>query len=138
MMKHLLLLPLATLIAAPAALGVPLDLDNPQGIAALYSVGGGPGEDHSFVVCTDGTGYRLEVQANATWTEFVASPVPLGEVVDWTPWLLCTTDNRWFARSDVRSPWEEFGVDLDIPAPECLQPVGVRGKGLGALKEVFK
>jgi len=45
---------LAIITLSVEAQAVKLDLDNPNGIAALYSVGSGIAEDQTFVVCTKG------------------------------------------------------------------------------------
>jgi len=113
---------------------MPLDLANPNGIAALYVVGSGIAEDQTFVVCTDGRGYYTEITEANTWVLSQVAPVPLSEVVDWTPWILYTTDGRWFARSSVPDAWEEMGVDMATPPPPCFAPVGTGNRSLGAIK----
>lgn len=117
---------------------ISLDLDNPNGIAALYSVSSAVDEGQTFVVCSDGTGYHLEIQETASWLPFTASPVPLSEVMDWTPWMLYTTDGRWYARSGVSQPWEQFGVDIQIAPPPCYSPVGASTESAGSLKAKFR
>ena len=120
------------------AQAVKLDLDNPNGIAALYSMGSGIAENRTFVVCTDGTGYHMEVQEFTNWEPFVVSPVPIAEVVEWTPWMLYTSDGRWFARHSVMAVWEEMGVELTAPAPPCFEPVESDKQSFGDMKQMFK
>jgi len=129
---------IAILALSVKAQAVKLDLDNPNGIAALYSMGSGIAENRTFVVCTDGTGYHMEVQEFTTWEPFVVSPVPIAEVVEWTPWMLYTTDGRWFARHSVAAVWEVMGVELTAPAPPCFEPVGSENQSFGDMKQMFK
>ena len=136
-MRILLLVNLLILAAAPA-MGMKLDLDNPNGIAAMFPSSEGRDEDITFIVATDGSGYYGEVQEYGTWFTFNPSPVPLEEVVDWTPWILYTVDGRWFARGDATGVWEEMGVDMEMPTPPCFQPVANETTPLGGVKGLYR
>ena len=136
-MKNLLPV-LFVLFCVNGASAIPLDLDNPNGIAVLYSTGGAIGEDQTYVVCVDGTGYRLRIEETTDWVPFNPSPVPLSDVMNWTPWMLYTNDGRWFARGSSTDPWEEFGVDIQIPIPPCYQAVANEKQSLGSLKSNFR
>ena len=100
-------------MVASSAAAVPLDLGNANGIAALYVLPPWPQQagqmrERVFVVCSDGRGYRAGL-VGSLWgwaDDFIPSPVPLAEVADWTPWILYTTDGRWFKRDDALGAWE--------------------------------
>jgi hypothetical protein len=125
-------------IAVSNAAAVTLDLNNPNGIAALYVIDS-QGVGQTYVVCTNGTGYWLPHNFMAEWRPFTPSPVPLGDVADWTPWTLYTTDGRWFFRSSIPDAWEQSGVGNGTPlSPPCFAPVGMSGKSLGDVKSLFR
>ena len=121
-----------------SAAGMKLDLENPNGIAALYSVGSGIAEDRTFVVCTDGSGYHMEVQEFTNWQPFVVSPVSIQEIEDWTPWMLYTSDGRWYARHSINAAWEEMGVELTAAAPPCFEPIETEEQSIGDMKKMFR
>jgi hypothetical protein len=127
------------LVAASSAGAVTLDLDNPQGVAAIYTATNGISASGYYLVCTDGNGYRFE-GAPVEWVSFVASPVPLSEVADWTPWFMHTTDGRFFIRSRVDVTWQQLGVDGfgNPPVPPCSAAVGTTEKSLGDVKSLFR
>lgn len=129
---------MTTLMVAASAGAVQLDLDNPNGIAALYVSATGVQEDQTFVVCTDGTGYHLEIQEASVWIPFVVSPVPLADLIDWTPWIIYTADGRWFARGAVGDVWEEMGIDMATTPPPCYQQVGTELRSLGDIKQLYR
>lgn len=119
---RILLLSAALLIAASDAAAVTIDLDNPNGIAALYV---SEPYTNAFVVCTDGTGFRWSVgsRENGRWDPFQPSPVPLSEVADWTPLVLYTFDGRWYGRADPTEVWLQMGVDSGIASVFPRDPV---------------
>jgi hypothetical protein len=134
---------LAAVIAAMVAtsvLAVPLDLNNPQGVAAVYTAtSDGTTAGGYYLVCTDGNGYCF-VGGTPQWAPFVASPVPLAEVADWTPWFMHTTDGRWFIRSRPSIPWQQLGVDGfgNPPVPPCAGPVKTDQAPMGKVKALFR
>jgi hypothetical protein len=138
---------LAAVIAAmvaTSALAVPLNLNNPNGIAAIYtssenSISAGA----YFIVCTDGNGYYCDSGlCGQGWVPFIAAPVPLAQVSDWTPWLLTTFDGRWFIRSAVADhiQWQQLGVDGfgNPPVPPCAGPVKTDQAPMGKVKALFR
>lgn len=135
---RILLVSIALFIVASEATAMSLDLDNPNGIAALY-VTDSQGIGQTYIVCTNGLGYWLENRYMAEWQPFTPSPIPLAEVADWTPWTLYTADGRWFFRSSVPGTWEQSGVVTGCPLPPpCFAPVGTAGKSLGDVKTSFR
>jgi hypothetical protein len=131
----------ALFIAVSNAGAVPLNLDGPQGVAATYTAtNDGTSAGGYFVVCTDGSGYAFTGGAPGAWVPFVATPVPLSEVADWTPWFMHTVDGRWFIRSNWTIPWQQLGVEGfgNPPVPPCSAAVGQSGKSLGSVKSLFR
>lgn len=132
-----LLFSVALCAVASSAAAVPLDLDNPNGVAALYLAE----STVAFVVCTDGTGFRCSVgsRENGRWDAIQPSPVPLSEVADWTPLVLYTFDGRWFGRADPTEVWLQMGVDTGIAsAPPCSRAIPLQGHSLGGVKGLFR
>lgn len=135
------ILSVALCIVASNAAAVSLDLTSANGIAALYAVSGSDPESigRIFVVCTSGSGYMMPNHASGGWASFDPSPVPLAEVADWTPWMLYTTDGRWFVRYSTLGPWNQMGVDSELPPPPpCFTPIGAAGKTMGDVKSLFR
>ena len=133
-----LLLGVVLFVAVSTAAAITLDLDNPNGIAALYVIDS-QGVGQTYIVCTNGSGYWLENRYMAQWQPFTPSPIPLAEVADWTPRTLYTTDGRWFFRSSVPNVWEQSGVGNGTPPlPPCFVPVGTAGRSLGGVKSQFR
>lgn len=130
------------LCAASSAGAVTLDLNSPDGIAALYVVGDGPALDTAYFVCVNGDGYTWELgTAGGAWSTFNPSPVPLAEVADWTPWIVRTTDGRIFLRGATADhvSWEQMGVHAGIPPlPPCFVPVGAEVEALGKVKSLYR
>jgi hypothetical protein len=138
-MRKILAAIILALVASSAA-AMKLDLNNPNGIAALYvtSDNGGISCALNYVVCTNGTGYMVPNHESGAWVAFNPSPVPLAEVVEWTPWTLYTTDGRWFVRTSAPDAWEQMGVDTGIPTPPCFVPVKTDQAPMGKVKALFR
>lgn len=134
---RIVLLSGALLIAASNAAAVPLDLSNPNGIAALYVVHPDPSCPTVYVVCTDGTGFMGSACVGAAWQPFNPSPVPLSEVADWTPWALYTADGEWWGRRETH-PSSDNARWAQMGPPPCSMPVGASGKSLGDVKSLFR
>lgn len=127
----------ALFVVASNVVAMPLDLDNPNGIAAMWS--GGEGSSlQVLVVCTDGTG---QLGSSGNWVPTSAAPVPLSQVADWTPLVCYTTDGRWFQRGSLgpNSRWELMdGQHATLTPPPCFTPVGAAGKSMGSVKSLFR
>lgn len=134
---RILLLSAALFVTASISSAVPLDLDNPNGVAAMWS--GGEGSSlQVFVVCTDGTGM---LGSSGAWVPTSPAPVPLSQVADWTPLVCYTTDGRWFQRGSLGpdSRWELMdGTNGTLVPPPCFVPVGTAGKSMGGVKSLFR
>ena len=130
---------LIVIVASSTASAITLDLDNPSGIAAMYVVGDMSSFTATIIVCTDGSGWKCTGEICNTWTPLSAAPVPLAQVADWTPWVVYTTDGKWFIRSapDDQIRWEQMGVDPGNPPP-CFGAVGSTGTSLGKVKSLFR
>jgi hypothetical protein len=139
MMRSLLVFVLMCCVAAAAA-AVPLDLNNADGIAAMFVIGHNSQLGGVYVVCTDGAGYYFQ-GGGTTWQTFTASPVPLSQVADWTPFMLYTTDGRWFfqyAADQNNSHWQQMGTAGQPEAPPCSAPVRNSLESLGGVKSQFR
>ena len=125
-------------LVASTAVAMPLDLDNPSGIVAIYAGGDEGNARGIYVVCIDGTGNWTA--GGQTWMAFTPSPVPLSEIADWTPWVIRTTDGRWFWRLDTTNdqvaPWEQAGVDTLTPS--CNSPIKTDQAPLGKVKSLYR
>lgn len=122
---------------AGTAGAVQLDLDNPNGIAAMWSWGEGSGIV-VYVVCTDGSGFR---GTGGTWQPSTAAPVPLAEIADWTPMVCYTTDGRWYQRGSVGpdSRWELMdGTKATLVPPPCYSPVGTQVAPMWKVKGLYR
>jgi hypothetical protein len=127
-------------LVASSAAAVPLDLDNPNGIAALYTTGTSNQFSMVYVVCTDGSAY-FGAGGSSTWQTFIPAPVPLSQVVDWTPWMLYTTDGRWFMEGapSPNSSWELMdGTHGTYMPPPCFGPVKTDQAPMGKVKALFR
>lgn len=116
---------------------VQLDLDNPNGIAAMWSWGHGSGLT-VYVVCTDGSGYY---GSGGTWQPSTPAPVPLAEIADWTPLVCYTHDGRWYQRGDAGpgSRWELMdGSNATLVPPPCYQTVSTQSAQMGTVKGIYR
>ena len=134
------------LLVAASASGIPLDLTNPNGIAAVYVQGNLNSAAFTFIVCTDGRVYFWG-PGMSSWTPTTAAPVPVAEVVDWTPWSIKTRSGQWFWRPDVLGgadrPWVEISASTTRPAYyppffSCYDPTRAEPGSLGSLKSQFR
>jgi hypothetical protein len=122
---------------ASSSFAIQLELDNPNGIAALWVQGQFWNMDMIYIVCTDGSGYACYTAGCTEWQSFKPSPVPLSEVAEWTPWIVFTHDGRWFRRDGAGAyePWIELQTP---PLPPCFEPVPSSNKSSGAIKSMFR
>lgn len=129
-------------MVASTATAMPLDLDNPNGIAAIFVVPNGTSLGWTFVVCTNGTGYFYGSYPESQWSEFLPAPVPLADVADWTPWVLYTkTGAWWYRRSTIAQdlPWIQMGTsEMAPPVPPCFMPLKAEQAPMGKVKALFR
>ncbi len=141
-MRSVLLSLVLGLLAVGPVLAVPVNPVAPDGIAAAFV------EMHDaywlatnnfklWVLCTSGDVYFLTgVISSAQWTLWSSlhPPVPLTDILDWTPICLQTkTGGRWVYL-------EVAGEDFWRPLPgiPCEPPVPTIPKSLGALKRGYR
>ena len=145
-MKYLIFV-FAVIMIPAISLSVPVDPDNPNGFAASY-VWSESGGLHMIVLCTSGNIVRL--QRGGMNTEYVWQlpdshwpqdvPVPVSDILDWTPLSLTTHSGQLFMFSkDVDFQWHLVGADNHFPLLPCVPgPVESGEETWGGVKSQFR
>jgi hypothetical protein len=122
---RLLLIVICLVLAAPAW-SVPVDPDNPDGIAARFVWNGGD----IWVLDTVGRAWKLDGQWEWLRQEDYDPPMPLTEIVDWQPCFIISDTGDWWSThvpwpGDLWAivpglPWYPTSVDQDEPPAPFL------------------
>jgi hypothetical protein len=132
---------IAILLMGASALAVPVDADDPNGIAAVMGYSG-----TFLILCTDGQMYALAnpESESAMWEPFTYSlplPVPLADIADFGIGRLETNSGEhWIYVSTEYGPpprWLTLS-DPALPRLPCAATVRVDGSALGAVKSLFR
>lgn len=132
---------LVLLLMAASATGVPVNADDPGGVAAVMGYSG-----TFLILCTDGQMYSLANPdaESATWESFTYGlplPVPLGDIADLGIGRLDTkSGEHWiYVGTEYGQPprWMTLR-DPNLPQLPCAATVRVDGSALGAVKSLFR
>lgn len=132
---------LVLLLIGASAAAVPVDADDPNGIAAVMGYSG-----TFLILCTDGQMYALANpdSESAMWEPFTYSlplPVPLADIADFGIGRLETTSGEhWIYVSTEYGQlqrWLTLG-DPGLPQLPCAASVRANGSALGTVKSLFR
>jgi hypothetical protein len=129
MAKKLILTCIGLLLAVPA-LGVPVDPEAPDGIAAYFFEG-----EKLWILCSDGTTYYTYSHDDFNWQHHGENlPVPLNQIADWGVFFLVTKGGEYW-----RSPLGSGTTWSLIETFPCSPgQVGTKSKSLNDLKARFR
>jgi len=128
---------LALFLAAPWALGASVDMDAPDGIAALHTyefvMGSSIGTSVSLLG-TDGHIYVYNnvLQAKGKWECIsVEWPAPLEEIVEWVPgnggfgpgYIVTKTGERWFCEAQTYKRGYKDPVWIKLYLPVIVESI---------------
>lgn len=124
---------------ACAAVAVPVDANAPDGIAAVYlgGVGGIPGNEFFFALCTTGEVWVAGASGVGplNWAQnpsFLRITVPVSTIADWTPYYYVKIDgSRWYHPDGSWAGWMPF-------ATPCSASVDVKTESLGSIKGLYR
>lgn len=146
-MKWLIASACMLLIAGPI-FSAPVDPDQESGVASQVFVMPGGGGVRLVVLATDGRIWYLErlpsggayeygwIGTEGGWPSAV--PVPVAEILDWTPWCLALRSGAVLVWNNVDLEWQTMGTPGQIAPLPGIVPVAPEVGSLGSVKSLFR
>lgn len=131
--------------SAAVALGVPVDPNNPNGIVAIVGNAGWP-----TILCADGAPYIMQIAVESgrvdrvywdspSTNETGPVPVPIADILDWTPRLLQTRSGTIYVYDGNNEAWYDVSPGATVELAPCQElPIGISPTSLGALRSMFR
>ncbi|RKX32779.1 MAG: hypothetical protein DRP71_11540 [Verrucomicrobia bacterium] len=136
----------AVIMGTALSFAAPVNSNNPQGIAAVYSAYPSGSEPSYVILCVDGSVNHLSrtVDPPFTWEHgslynYPASvPVPVSDIQDWTPGAIVTTSGDIYFWHIYNQEWLAMSIPGNFSPLECDPPVGIESSTLGEFKSQFR